>query len=218
MATKTLPAAPAVAGPQFVAEFTSLKDLGYKQADNSLNTVRMAQFALENIAKFPAEISSEAKEELYTGYRLRFSELKPAKMYAVLNDHIVLATEEHAKMDKIEKLVIGVAFAFSFTSQEFGKMLNTRPELHRIVKDIRDKTATFCSNRLSDLKREANKILNEGKERTRTANKNFDEFVDDWFKNTAPTRMKGAKARGDGASEGRFNRSKVAFMVEWNKG
>jgi hypothetical protein len=38
-------------------------------------------------------------------------------------------------------------------------------------------------------------ILNEGKERTRTANKNFAEFVDEWFKEIAPTRLKGAKNR-----------------------
>ena len=70
---------------------------------------------------------------------------------------------------------------------------------------------------LGDLKRRAKKILNEGKERKRTANKNFEEFVEEWFKETAPTRLKGAKARLDAtANEKKFNDAKVAFMVKWN--
>jgi hypothetical protein len=70
---------------------------------------------------------------------------------------------------------------------------------------------------MSDLKRRANTILNEGKERTRTANKNFAEFVDEWFKEIAPTRLKGAKNRGDStAMDKKFNEAKVAFMVKWN--
>ena len=213
MATKTLPAAPAVAGP----EFTSLKDMGYKQADNSISTVRMAQFALEHIEKFPAEISDEAKAELYAGYRLRFSELHPANTYAVINDGITLATIEQENNPKVEKLIIGVAFAYSFSAQEFGKLAQIRPALHSIIKKIREDTNKFCSNTLGALKAAATKILNEGKDRVRTANRNFDEFVDDWFSNTAPTRMKGAKARGDIKSEVKFNRSKAAFMAEWNK-
>jgi len=214
MATKTFPAAPAVAGP----EFASLKDMGYKQADNSISTVRMAQYALEHIDKFPAEVSDEAKAELYAGYRLRFSELRPATDYAVINDHIILATPEHMANENIEKICIGVQYAFSYTAQEFGKLANTRPELHALVRDIRERTNKFCSNTLGALKAAATKILNEGKDRVRTANRNFDEFVDDWFSNTAPTRMKGAKARGDIKSEVKFNRAKAAFMAEWNKG
>jgi hypothetical protein len=67
------------------------------------------------------------------------------------------------------------------------------------------------------LKRAATKILNEGKERQRGANKDFVEFVEAWFKDTAPTRLKSASARGDStADDKRFNEAKVAFMVKWN--
>lgn len=197
--------------------FTSLKDSAFQQAGAAQTLESVAQYAIEKIAGFPASISSEAKDELYEGYRMKFDALNPAKVYAVINDHYVLATQEHIDTANVEKVQIGVAYAFSYSSQEFGKLANTRPALHKLIKDVREKCSTYCSNRLGDLKRAANRILNEGKERQRGANKDFAEFVMDWMKDTAPTRLKSAKNRGDSsADEKRFNEAKVAFMVRWN--
>lgn len=197
--------------------FTSLKDSAFQQAGAAQTLESVARYALEKIAGFPATIPVESKDELYEGYRMKFDALNPAVTYAVINDHYVLATEEHKANKSVEKVEIGVAYAFSYSSQEFGKLANTRPALHALVKVVREKCSTYCSNRLGDLKRAANKILNEGKERTRTANKNFDEFVEAWFKDTAPDRLKSASARGDStAHEKRFNEAKVAFMVKWH--
>jgi len=200
-----------------VASFASLKDLGYQQAGNFEKSISMAQYALDNIAGFPKDIPSESKDELYEGYRLKFNELNPAKMYAVINDHYVTATQEHMDNKSVEKIEVGVAYAYSYSSQEFGKLANTQPALHSLIKVIREKCSTYCSNRLNDLKRAANNILNKDKTRARTANKDFAEFVEAWFKDAAPDRLKSAKARGDNsADETRFNQAKVAFMVKWN--
>jgi hypothetical protein len=70
---------------------------------------------------------------------------------------------------------------------------------------------------LGDLKRAATKILKEGQEGpARTANKNFGEFIEHWFKEAAPTRLISAKNRGDKtADDKRWNEAKVAFMVKW---
>lgn len=206
-----------VATAMLTNSFASLKDSAYQQAGAHDTLESVARYAIANIADFPKEISSEAKDELYEGYRMRFDQLCPKKTYAVINDHYVLATEEHMKTKNVEKIEIGVAYAYSYTSQEFGKLANTRPALHTLIKEVREKCSTYCSNRLGDLKRCANRLLNEGKERTRTANKNFEEFVAEWFKEIAPTRLKGAKNRGDStANEKKFNEAKVAFMVKWN--
>jgi hypothetical protein len=113
----------------------------------------------------PKEIPVEAKDEIYEGYRMRFDQLFPKKTYAVIDGHYVRATPEHMETANVEKIEIGVAYAYSYTSQEFGKLAQTRPALHGLVKMIREKCATYCSNRMSDLKRRANTILNEGKER-----------------------------------------------------
>jgi hypothetical protein len=196
--------------------FSSLKDSAYQQAGAAKTLEDVARYVLGKVKDFPKEISTEAKDELYEGYRMKFNLLKPEVMYAVINDHYVVATQEHAKNDKVEKVNIGVPYAYSYSAQEFGKLANTNPALHALVKEIREKCSTYCSNRLGDLKRAATKILNEGKERQRGVNKDFAEFVEAWFKDSAPDRLKSAKNRGDAsADDKRFNEAKVAFMVKW---
>ena len=212
--TSTTPVADAMRD----ATFVSFKDGAFQQAGADSTLESFARYCIEKAKGFPKEISSEIKNEIYEGYRMRFDQLTPKRTYAVIDGHYVRATEEHMMAKSVEKIEIGVAYAYSYTSQEFGKLAQDRPALHKLVKMIREKCSTYCSNRMSDLKRRANIILNEGKERTRTANKNFEEFVDDWFKEVAPTRLKGAKARSDAtADEKRFNDAKVAFMVKWNR-
>jgi len=197
--------------------FKSLKDSAFQQAGAAQTLEDVARYVLGLVPGFPKEIPSETRDELYDGYRMKFDALKPAKTYAVINDHIVLATDEHKKAKNVEKIEIGVAYAFSYSSQEFGKLANTRPELHKLLKDVRDDCSTYCSNRLGDLKRAATKILKNGKDRQRGANKDFAEFVEAWFKDTAPDRLKSASARGDSSADSkRFNEAKVAFMVKWN--
>jgi hypothetical protein len=209
--------AKSVATTQVALSFTSLKDLGYQQAGNFDKGISMAQYALDNIVGFPKDVPSEAKDELYEGYRMRFDQNNKPVMYAVINDHYVLATQEHIDAKNVEKIEIGVAYAFSYSQQEFGKLKNTRPALHALVQAIRDKCNTYCSNRLADLKRAAKTILAKDTPRERTANKDFAEFVEAWFNDTAPTRLKSASSRGDAsANTKRFNDAKVAFMTKWN--
>jgi len=196
--------------------FTSLKDSAFQQAGAHQTLESVARYALAQIKDFPKEVPTEAKDSLYEGYRMKFDVLQPAVMYAIINGHYVIASPEHIANDKVEKVEIGVPYAYSYSAQEFGKLANTNPALHALIKEIREKTATYCSNRLGDLKRAANKILNNGRDRNRGVNKDFYEFVEAWFKDTAPDRLKSAKNRGDSsADEKRFNEAKVAFMVKW---
>ena len=147
--------------------FTSLKDMGYQQAKTSDTLIDQAKYAIEAISNFPAEVSAEAKAELYAGYMMRFNENRPAVSYAVIDGHYVRATAEHKKNAKVEKVNIGVEFAFAYTSQEFGKLATTNPALHGIVKKWRSDASDYCSNRMGDLKRAAAKLLNKDKPTTR---------------------------------------------------
>ena len=200
-----------------VALFTSLKDSAFQQAGAAKTLEDVAHFVMERVPSFPTEVPSEAKEELYAGYMLKFESLRPAKVYAVISGHYVEPTQEHLSAKNVEKIELGVSYAFSYSSQEFGKLKNTNPALHALIGKIRSDFADYASNRLGDLKRAATKILNNGKTRERTANKDFAEWVEVFFKDTAPTRLKSAKARGDSsADEKRWNDAKVAFMVKWN--
>lgn len=198
------------------AAFTSLKDSAFQQAGAYQTLESVARYALAQIKDFPKEVPTESKDELYEGYRMKFDTLQPSVCYAVINGHYVLATQDHIKTDNVEKINVGIPYAYSYSAQEFGKLANTNPALHALVKGIREKTSTYCSNRLGDLKRAATKLLNEGKERQRGVNKDFAEFVEAWFKDAAPDRLTSAKNRGDATADSkRFNEAKVAFMVKW---
>lgn len=161
MAKNHIPASPAS------PDFTSVKDLGYKQAGTSDSLSKQAAYALDKIPGFPKDITAESKAELFSGYFLRYSETHPAVTYAVINGHYVLATDEHKANKSVEKIEAGVDYAFALTAQEFGKLKSTEPERHQLIAGIRDKVQTYCSNKLSDLKRAANKLVNNGAKGTR---------------------------------------------------
>lgn len=204
--------------PAQSGSFLSLKDSAYQQAGAAHTLESVAQYAISRIAGFPDEVPTEAKDELYGGYRMKFEQLTPSKVYAVISDHYTLATSEHMEAKNIEKIEISVAYAFSYSSQEFGKLKNTQPALHALVSSVREKCSTYCSNRFNDLKRKAKELLADGKPRERTANKNFSEFVEAWIKDAALTRLISAKARGDATADSeRYNKAAAAFLAAWNK-
>ena len=197
----------------------SLRDGAYRQAGATQTIETVAQYCLETVAGFPESISTEAKDELYGGYRMKFSELKPAKSFAVVDgNYVILETLGDQDVSKVEQVTIGVEFAYSYTNQEFGKLKDENPQLHSLIKNVRETCSTYCSNRLGDLKRAAKRLLNSGKERERTANKTFGDYVNEWLKDTAPTRLKNAIARKNNSQSDaeRFNRAVIAFRVEWN--
>lgn len=201
-----------------VVSISSLEDAGFVQAGAHEVADQVAHFVMSKVPSFPDEIPSETKDALYKGYRRKFSLIKGTETYAVIGDHIVRATPEQMSDAKVEKIVVGVDYAFSYSSQEFGKLRNERPALHKVIADVREKTSTYCSNRLGDLKKAVRKIKNAGKDRQRGVNKNFAEYIDAFFE-AAHDKLISANSRGDNtANADRFNKAKVAFMVAWKHG
>jgi hypothetical protein len=195
---------------------SSLKDLGYQQAKTGDSLETQAQFALDNITGFPEDVPSEAKDALYDGYRMRYSERKPATMYAVINDHYVLATPEQVQNKKVEKVEMGVAYAFSYSSQEFGKLKNTNPALHGIIKTIRDDVADYCSNRLGDLKRAAKRLITKSDGSSRTTL----DFAQSMLKafEAQEKSVKVKQAKGDTtANSAKFALAVKSFWMTYNK-
>ena len=195
---------------------SSLKDLGYQQAKTGDSLETQAQFALDNITGFPEDVPSEAKEALYDGYRMRYSERNPATMYAVVNDHYVLATPEQVQNKKVEKVEMGVAYAFSYSSQEFGKLKNTNPALHGIIKTIRDDVADYCSNRLGDLKRASKKLIAK-KDGTSRITLDFAQSMLKAFEAQEKS-VKVKQAKGDTtANSAKFALAVKSFWMTYNK-
>ena len=201
-----------------MSTITSLKDLGYQQAGTGDSLDQQAEYALAHIAGFPEDISSEAREMLYDGYRMRHNERHPAKVYAVVNDHYVLATEEQIKNKKVEKIELGVAYAFSYSSQEFGKLKNTNPALHGIIKTIRDDVADYCSNRLGDLKRACKRIL--AKRNGTTTTRTTLDFAQSMLKafEAQEKSVKVKQGKGDTtANSAKYALAVKAFWTTYNK-
>ena len=195
---------------------SSLKDLGYQQAKTGDSLETQAQFALDNITGFPEDVPSEAKDALYDGYRMRYSERNPATMYAVVNDHYVLATPEQVQNKKVEKVEMGVAYAFSYSSQEFGKLKNTNPALHGIIKTIRDDVADYCSNRLGDLKRASKKLIAK-KDGTSRITLDFAQSMLKAFEAQEKS-VKVKQAKGDTtANSAKFALAVKSFWMTYNK-
>ena len=199
-----------------MSTISSLKDLGYQQAKTGDSLETQAKFALDNIKGFPDDVPSEAKDALYDGYRMRYSERKPAVMYAVINDHYVIATPEQVQNKKIEKIEIGVAYAFAYSSQEFGKMKNTNPALHGIIKIIRDDVADYCSNRLGDLKRASKKLIAKKDGATRTTLDFAQSMLNAFEAQEKSVKVK--QAKGDTtANSAKYALAVKAFWTTYNK-
>ena len=199
-----------------MSTISSLKDLGYQQAKTGDSLETQAQFALENISGFPEDVPSEARESLYEGYRMRYSERKPAVMYAVINDHYVVATPEQVENKKIEKIEIGVAYAFAYSSQEFGKLKNTNPALHGIIKTVRDDVADYSSNRLGDLRRAAKRLIAKKDGASRTTL----DFAQSMLKafEAQEKSVKVKQAKGDTtANSAKFALAVKSFWTTYNK-
>jgi hypothetical protein len=150
-----------------MSQFNSIKDFGYQQAGTLDISTSQAQWAIDHLVGFPESITDEDKAQLSEGYKLRFNENNPAVTYAVINGHYVLPDADQLKSKKVERVEIGVEYAFSFSSQEFGKLKNSNPALHAVVYTWRKRMSTYQSNAINDLMAKAKKILKPAGSTTR---------------------------------------------------
>lgn len=184
-------------------QIKSLSDAAYQQAKAGDTCLKMAAYCIKTITGFPvAKPSKEARDELNKGYRIRFQEVYTGK---------TVKTEEG-------EILIDVNFAFGFTQQSFGGLKAEKPKLHAAVKDVRDKTGTYCSNRYSDLVHYAKQIQGGGKKGARQAaslyfNERVTKVMDDLM-----TKVKVAEGRGDiEADKVKLAKAIAAFKAVWNK-
>ena len=194
-------------------DFVNLKDMAYQQAGLGDTLESMAKYALSQIKGFPKEVDDASKAQLYAGYRLRYQDNNPAVEYVRVNGHYEVATPETAKA--LERMTLTVDHVFSYTQQQFGQLKAQDNAKYELIKPLRDKVGTYCSNRLGDLKKKANQLTAPKRERKPTAD--FDHAVNDWLE-AMRERCTNASKRGDAtANKEKFSRAVVAFKVEWAK-
>lgn len=193
---------------------TSLKDGAYKQAVSNDLIVSFAKFVLETCPSFPDSIPEEISAQLNEGYRLRYAEKNKPVQYAVVRDHYIVATEDHASYEKVN---IGSEYALSFTQQQFGKMKSENPYLYETIKPIRKAVQTYCSNRIKDLARQVRLLKKPEGSNTRSATKDFGDRINDVL-DDLKTKCKTAHERGDlTADRTKLQDAINAFNKVWTK-
>lgn len=126
----------------------SLKDLGFRHAKHrDLDDAFRAKFAAMVGTADKDKVPEEARDEMFAGYMMRYNELKPAQRYIREGEdtYIPIAADAPAKGETID---IGVAYAMSFSTHEFGRL---KPALKKIVGKWRDDFSTYRSDRWNDL-------------------------------------------------------------------
>jgi hypothetical protein len=209
---------------------TSLEDLGFKHGGALKTAKDLARWAIDNVAGFPNEVSADDVLKVRKGYLHRYSLDNPAKAYVVientlrLENDLILAGIDIPK--NAERRNIGVDYAFSFTSQEAGKLKESESEpkgTYEIVRDIREPANKYTSNCYGKLVTAGNEVKREldGVKKERKANLDFYEFLYDKDKGvlaTMQTRCKNAKVKGDAtADEKRLNKAIIAFNVAYKQ-
>jgi hypothetical protein len=209
---------------------TSLEDLGFKHG-GALNTVKqLASWAIDNVKGFPESVSADDILTVRKGYLHRYALDNPAKTYIVIEDKLCLENDLVLSGIDIpknaERRNIGVDYAFSFTSQEAGKLKESESEpkgTYKIVSEIRTDANKYTSNAWGKLVTEGVKVSNarKGIKPERKANLDFYEFLYDSDKgilSLMQTRCKNAKVKGDTtADEKKLNKAIIAFNVAYKQ-
>jgi hypothetical protein len=217
MAKKTTVAAVESTLPATTVEYKSYRDFGYSVAGKSDAVRADGAWALDNIKGFPEDIESEAKSELYEGFRQRYAERNPEVEYAVIDGNYLPVSQLNGDTKILERLNIGVIHAFSYTQQAFGALKETDLQKYELLKDIRTKASKYCFNCLADLKAAARKVqkLRNPESTTRAATDAFNVAAAKML-SKMKERVKSAAARGDVSADAKaLDAAIIAFKVKY---
>ena len=199
---------------------TSVKDAAYKFARAGETSASIARYIMDNDSSFPDEVSKELKADLNAGFMLRATELWGDQFYKLGDGgtYIPMGNSIELKNVAPEKSIrVGLSYCFAMSQQEFGQLKNKDPQLHSIVKPMRDKFSKYSHNNITALKLAARTLMNDGKSKARTGNKNFVDALIEMFA-TYDKRVLNAEARLDAtASPINYRMAKDAFWNAYNK-
>jgi hypothetical protein len=145
-----------------VVTVKNLQDLAMQHASALGKVKALAIWALDNIKGFPENMTAEDTEQLKLGYQHKYSLDNPAVEYAVIEGNYLKVSDCAIQgieiPSKAERVHFGVDYAFSFNTNEAGRLKETHGEtVYSLVKEIR----TACNKSVSNM---LGKLIASGKE------------------------------------------------------
>jgi hypothetical protein len=198
--------------------YKSLSDFGYSVAKRSDGIRADGAWALDNIAGFPDDVSTESRAELNEGFRQRASELPQYSeiVYGVVDGNVIPLSQLSGDAPK-EQFKVNVAVAFSYSQQQIGAMKSDDPAKYHVIYDLRHRVNQYCSNRFADLKTAAKKVIRDRNpdSKSRAATLAFGDFIDKTL-DIMKTRCRAAEARGNDptANSKALDAAIIAFKVK----
>lgn len=203
---------PTVPATDVPATPVSIRDSGYRFALGSESLETLVRYVIEKAPGFADEVPKAIKEELYSGFQLRKHEIEGDKHYRIAEGGTLIPCPE----GETGPVVLNVNYAMSFTPSEFGKLRESDPSKHALIKVLRDDFSTYASNKIGEMKRKAKQIKANGQTRQRAVNKDFTAAMTAAFE-VYEKRVKTAHARGEtDADPVRYLMARDAFWKTYN--
>jgi len=182
-------------------EFKDLESFGFEVAGSSDILNRNGAYALDNIKNFLDEPAKEDLNSLRVGFRRRYGVNHAPLEYAIIDGNYIPVAQLPTDAKPLERVKIGVDYAFSFTQQEIGAMKRDDLARYQIVFALRDQVNKYCKNCMSDLVKAAKREYDRRypTTKTRSATLAFSEYLDKTFA-TMLDRCRSAEARGNDPS------------------
>ena len=161
----------------------SLKNAGYQSAIADEHLSLVAKYVLDVCPSILDEVPAEVKSQLVEGWALRWQELNPAKRY---NSEWIPDPKGGNELT--------LAYAMSFSQQQFGQLRQSDPVKHGVINNIRTPFNKYASYKMKGLLKAIRNLNPETRERGATDD--FATYINKVM-DTIKTRCKNAKARGD---------------------
>ena len=147
----------------------------------------VAKYVLDVCPSILDEVPAEVKSQLTDGWALRWQELNPAKRY---NSEWIPDAKGGNELT--------LAYAMSFSQQQFGQLRQSDPVKHGVINNIRTPFNKYASYKMKGLLKAIRNLNPETRERGATDD--FATYINKVM-DTIKTRCKNAKARGDATAD-----------------
>jgi hypothetical protein len=210
MKAQKTPVANAISTITLNTEFNNLKNAAYSFAVIGDYATNVAKYVLEQCPSFLDSVPKEVEAQLVEGFALKAQELRNESA------HIPRRFNNEWIPDPKGGVEVTIAYAMSFSQQEFGRMRIAEPVKHGVIKSVRDAFSKYKNARMNAL-RNAIKSLNK-ETKPRAENKDFAKFISDTM-DSILSKAKSVGARNNDATcdQVKTRMAVDAFNNVWNK-